>query len=92
MGVADAEVVFTHELVDLLRVVRYGTHGFHKFRPGYSLCQLRDDFSNFTNEEFSPAFLSGLEVGGRNHDAHADHVFVDRDEPCPVICLLVEDQ
>ena len=92
MRVPDADEPFAAKPVHLVRVVRDHMDVFHQFDLGNSAAQLRVKLTKFSNEKITFAFLFLQKVRGWAYDADTDDLVINRDEPCPVVFFLLEDQ
>src|ERR1044071_4739002 len=92
MCVADADETFAGKPADLKRVIRDHVDSFHVLDVIRSSRQLRVNRRHVTAKELIRRLLMGGKFRGWNYHANTDHFVVDRNEPCPVVLLLVKDQ
>src|SRR5207249_1404402 len=92
MRVPDADESLSAKPVHLVGVVRDHMDVFDQFDLGNSTAQVRVKFTKFSNEKIAFALLFVQKVRGWAYDADTDDLVIERDEPCPVVFFLVEDQ
>src|SRR6266516_2680883 len=92
MRVPDADESFAAKSVHLIGVVRDHMNVFDQFDLGNSAAQLRMKITKFANVKITFAFLLVQKIRRWADDADADNLLIERDEPSPMVFLLVEDQ
>src|SRR3954447_23244948 len=92
MGISHADEPFTSVIGYRVRVARNGSHLFHKRSVGHPPGEIRVQAENFGSQKFRLIEVLRFEIGGRSNDSYAGNSVAQRNHPCPMVLLFIEDQ